>query len=273
MTTPKKIAANRRNARKSTGPKSEEGKFRARQNAFRHGLTAETVITVFEDAEDYARFEEKVTADFDPQTAVEAQLVLRVASLLWRLRRALAIESGLFQIQGRIIHARRSQRRRNAGDPLKAFRDLLIHAHPGDAIEASSDSATTISDQPSSVDPSLCFLRITNLNGDVLERMGRYENSAMAPISANITNFKRYPPIRRHFTDNRTETDAIGYSQSQPGRRLLLLGNLPYAPSGRRRASAQFPLQRRPYGIVSKQFLEIGDRARKSGFQRRARLP
>src|SRR6201981_2138513 len=100
MSSFRQIAANRRNARLSTGPISEEGKRRSRQNAVRHGLTAETVINALEDAEDYAAFEMAVTADFEAETAVERELVLRLASVLWRLRRATAIESGLFVKQG-----------------------------------------------------------------------------------------------------------------------------------------------------------------------------
>ena len=53
MTPFRQIEANRRNARKSTGPITEEGKQRSRRNAVRHGLTAETVIGALEDAEDY----------------------------------------------------------------------------------------------------------------------------------------------------------------------------------------------------------------------------
>jgi hypothetical protein len=57
MTSFRQIEANRRNARKSTGPITEEGKQRSRCNAIRHGLTAETVISALEDAEDYKAFE------------------------------------------------------------------------------------------------------------------------------------------------------------------------------------------------------------------------
>jgi hypothetical protein len=59
----------------------------------RHGLTAETVIDALEDADDYAAFQMAVTSDYDARTAVERELVLRLASLLWWLRRATAIES------------------------------------------------------------------------------------------------------------------------------------------------------------------------------------
>jgi hypothetical protein len=63
MSSFQQIEANRRNARLSTGPVTEEGKSRSRQNAVRHGLTAETVIDALEDAKDYAAFEMAVTAD------------------------------------------------------------------------------------------------------------------------------------------------------------------------------------------------------------------
>jgi hypothetical protein len=97
MTSFRQIGANRRNARRSTGPITEEGKQRPRCNAVRHGLTAETVIGALEDAEDYKAFEAAIAAGFDAETAVERELVLRLASLLWRLRRATAIDTGLLE--------------------------------------------------------------------------------------------------------------------------------------------------------------------------------
>ena len=103
MTSLKQIEANRRNALKSTGPRTEAGKQQSARNAVRHGLTAETVIEPIEDVEDYQAFEEAVAAGFDPQTAVERELTLRLASLLWRLRRANSIETGLFQISSGVM--------------------------------------------------------------------------------------------------------------------------------------------------------------------------
>src|SRR5580693_4861783 len=99
MTSFKQIEANRRNALKSTGPVTEEGKKRSRCNSVRHGLRAETAIGVLEDAEDYKAFEAAIIADYDAQSDVERELVLRLASLLWRLRRTTTIETGLFKIQ------------------------------------------------------------------------------------------------------------------------------------------------------------------------------
>jgi hypothetical protein len=80
--------------------KSECGKQRSCQSAIRHGLTAETVIEVLEDQDDYKSFGAAIVSNYDAQSAVERELVLRLASLLWRLRRATSIETGLLQIQG-----------------------------------------------------------------------------------------------------------------------------------------------------------------------------
>jgi hypothetical protein len=108
MTSFRQIEANRRNAHRSTSPNTEEGKDRSRRNAIRHGLCAETVVEIVEDVDDYRGFEAAVIADYDARTAVERELVLRLASLLWRLRRATAIETDLLRIQAEILRERRS---------------------------------------------------------------------------------------------------------------------------------------------------------------------
>jgi hypothetical protein len=75
MTSFGQTEANRRNARKSTGPNTPGGKQRSRCNALRHGLTADTVIGALEDAEDYQAFETAIIADYDAQSAVERECV------------------------------------------------------------------------------------------------------------------------------------------------------------------------------------------------------
>src|SRR5215467_1459672 len=100
MSSLKQIEANRLNALKSTGPRTDEGKQRSRCNALRHGLTAETVIANLEDKQDYEAFETAVTSCYDTESAVERELVLRLASVLWRLRRAIGIETVLFESMG-----------------------------------------------------------------------------------------------------------------------------------------------------------------------------
>jgi hypothetical protein len=184
MTSFRQIEANRHNAQLSTGPVTEEGKRRSRQNAVRHGLTAETVINALEDAEDYAAFEMAVTADYDAQSAVERELVLRLASLLWRLRRATSIESGLFKIQARHLLDFRQrrlahQKRQNVIDDI--CRDAVGTEQDAqqneDEAAASLDigSRSTVETVHQSDDLTRAFIRLSNLPTYPLDRLSRYE--------------------------------------------------------------------------------------------------
>ena len=80
MTSWRQLEANRRNSRSSTGPRTEQGKQRSRQNALRHGLTAETVVDVLEDPAAYRAFETQVLSDYLPTSTIEREFVTRLAS-------------------------------------------------------------------------------------------------------------------------------------------------------------------------------------------------
>jgi hypothetical protein len=95
MTSPAKIEANRRNAQKSTGPTTPEGREVASRNALRHGLTAEKLVVLDEEAEDYAAHYEATRAALAPGDEVEEQLVERIALAGWRLRRAGRAEAAI----------------------------------------------------------------------------------------------------------------------------------------------------------------------------------
>jgi hypothetical protein len=170
MTSFRQLEANRRNARKSTGPITQEGKLRSRCNAVRHGLTAETVIGALEDAEDYKAFEAAVIADYDAQSAVERELVLRLASLLWRLRRTTTMETGLFEIQAN--HLKEFSQARQALPASRTF----IHSLVGQGASLAIAEPSPIGP---AVDPAAeltrCFLRLANLPNFALDRLSRYE--------------------------------------------------------------------------------------------------
>src|SRR3954454_4708053 len=140
MTSFKQIEANRRNARRSTGPVTEDGKLQSRRNAVRHGLTAETVIRALEDADDCRAFEAALTADYDAQSPVERELVLRLASLLWRIRRATTMETGLFEIQAR--HMLDFRKKRDAQQSL--IRRFFPSSNLNEGVEPNSAHATQV---------------------------------------------------------------------------------------------------------------------------------
>lgn len=169
MTSFRQIEANRRNAQLSTGPITEDGKRKSRQNAVRHGLTAETIIDALEDAEDYAAFEMAVTSDYDAQSAVERELVLRLASLLWRLRRATAIETGLFKIQAQQLLLFRERRPHHLARPAGAEDDGQQYQSP----YASSHDGNPTSKGESDLTRS--FVQLNDHPSCPLDRLSRYE--------------------------------------------------------------------------------------------------
>jgi hypothetical protein len=82
----------------SIDPRSKRRQSRRRPS--RDGLADQTVIKALENVRSYRAFERSLIGSVDPRSVLELALVHRLASLLWRLRRASAIETGLFEIQG-----------------------------------------------------------------------------------------------------------------------------------------------------------------------------
>ena len=204
MTSSRQIEANRRNAFKSTGPTTDAGKERSRRNAVRHGLTAETVITTLEDEEDYKAFEVSVTSGFDAPTAVERELVLRLASLLWRLRRAAAIDTGLLELQSEIIaelgHHPKRPVRVNGGASDRAIVRSGREPNPQSDLEWGSDLAGQAvsfmgrdtprddgeTSNPTSSGIASCFLRLARLDSGAFERANRYETALWRQVGQTL---------------------------------------------------------------------------------------
>ena len=95
---------------------------RSRRRAWRDGLCEQTVVANFEDVRAYRAFERVLIGSADPRSVIELELVHRLASLLWRLRRAGAIETGLFELRANFCPraAGPVPRTPSAGDPHHA---------------------------------------------------------------------------------------------------------------------------------------------------------
>jgi hypothetical protein len=87
MASEKQIAANRRNAQKSTGPRTEAGKAVARYNAITHGLSAELTVLPGECPAAFLALQDEIFAQLSPQNALQARIVADLVSVQWRLQR------------------------------------------------------------------------------------------------------------------------------------------------------------------------------------------
>jgi hypothetical protein len=93
MATEAQIKANRRNAKKCTGPRTPEGKARVSENAIKHGLRAGRDVIKSESQEEFDHHRRRFFAELAPSSAVEYALAERIISLAWRLKRACSIHN------------------------------------------------------------------------------------------------------------------------------------------------------------------------------------
>jgi len=101
--SPARLASNRRNALRSTGPRTAEGKERSRSNALKHGLTGEGVAISTEDSAAVAGRFEALRDELSPQTVMGGILVKRLALLSVRLDRCARQEAAA--LSERVEHA------------------------------------------------------------------------------------------------------------------------------------------------------------------------
>lgn len=112
MTSPKQVEANRKNAMRSTGPKTEKGKQVSRMNALTHGLTAKHVVIEGEDPEEFERLLDGLIEEYAPRTILEQQLTEHLASHLWRLKRIPVFEAAIIELNRHAVqeeHVEKSQ--------------------------------------------------------------------------------------------------------------------------------------------------------------------
>ena len=164
-------------------------RHRSRRRAWRDGLADQTVVKTLEDVRSYRAFERALVGSVDPRSMLELALVHRLASLLWRLRRASAIETALFEIQGELLLARRQDPSRSPSQAGTFATPTQTNGHSKGPGSNGRDHPPASDQEPpstTSVRPPLgpwsksraiaqCFLRLSNLDPTLLDRANSYE--------------------------------------------------------------------------------------------------
>src|ERR1700737_3346483 len=96
MSSERQIAANQLTAKKSTAPKTPEGRPAVRLNGVKHGITAQTLVLKGESESDFTALLDSHEAEHHPATPTEEALVLQLAMATWRLRRLYHAEAGFY---------------------------------------------------------------------------------------------------------------------------------------------------------------------------------
>jgi hypothetical protein len=190
---------------------------RSRRHAWRDGLADQTVIKTLERVRSYRAFERALIASVDPRSVLELALAHRLASLLWRLRRASAIETGLFEIQGEPLSVRRQGPSRGASQPRVMPTATGPNGH-SKAPGSNGRDDRPISNQDNSLSMTMraasgrwsksrtiaqCFLRLSNLDPTLLDRAGGYEMRLWRQAAQTIWTLEAMrqppPPMRQRL--------------------------------------------------------------------------
>jgi hypothetical protein len=197
MTSQRQTEANRCNASKSTGPRTPDGKRRSRRNALRHGLTAETVIASLEDADDYQSFQAAVMSDYDAESTVEREMVLRLASMLWRLRRATGIETALFTFAARETNQLADEPASET--PVEVAGVLEHYSSNGETPLAQEERSENGKSWNAPSEPvATSYLRLVALPTFPLDRLTRYEQilwRQARQIMVTLETLRRRKPL------------------------------------------------------------------------------
>ena len=189
---------------------------RSRRQASRDGHADQIVIKALENVRSYRAFERSLIGSVDPRSVLELALVHRLASLLWRLRRASAIETGLFEIQGELLLTHRQDPSRGPSQPgtLPAATGANGHCkRPGsngrDHLPVSDQEPLWTSTRPrlgscsKSHALAQCFLRLFHLDPTLFDRVGSYEARLWRQTAQAIWTLEAMrqppPPMRQRL--------------------------------------------------------------------------
>ena len=179
MSTNAQILANRRNAQKSTGPRTRKGRAIASKNSIKHGLLARQNVISSESQADFNLNRDRILSDLVPESPMESILADRIVILSWRLIR-------IDHIQNQTIDALSA---RNTSSPLSKLTKSLLFKDSALPKADSSDSAN---------DRALGRMVIKDFsNARVLDRLLMYERRIENSFNKMIQEFQRLRIMRK----------------------------------------------------------------------------
>ena len=214
MASKNQITANRRNAKKSTGPRTKRGKAVAKLNSLRHGLLAEQPVLPDEDGAAFEALRCELTKQFDPVGVIETQLVERVAGLIWRLRRLGWIETGIIEFQRRTIELDRRRQEAERLDPVYEYHLKVRRSEyappPTEASRQGAENADAYANTLHEPLPKIGHSFIRDAESvDALGKLQRYERSMERSLYTAIHELERLQRNRREKEIVTIEGEAV----------------------------------------------------------------
>ena len=171
MSSQQRLEANRANAKRSTGPKTEPGKVRSKMNAVRHGLSAQAIVIEGEDPRQFEALRVGLERDFAPDTTLAREFVEYLAGILWRLRRVPRLEA-------EIIKAHTEGIRELLFESEATVGSALMQSDGNDSLHKLSRRETALMNAANRTITMLHMLRVSRVADDA---RGLIESAVMQP--------------------------------------------------------------------------------------------
>ena len=195
MSSEAQVSANRRNAGKSTGPRTTQGKAVVAQNAIKHGLLARRNLITGEDPQEFELLRQEILGELTPVGRMETVLAERVVSVTWRIQRAERLQNEVFEY----LLAR---------DLEDSMEDFYEELSPEDEARLTSDPET---------DPNLAVGRAIMRdysNEKVLDRLGMYERRIEGSLYWTMKELQNRRLLRKPEPANARTNDETPAQQS-----------------------------------------------------------
>ena len=188
MSTEAQITANRRNAKKSTGPRTHQGRTIISHNAVKHGLFARQTLIDSENEADFDLYHDQLLSELAPESPMESMLAERIVILSWRLIR-------IGRIQAQTINSLKAD---NKSSPLAKLTQSLFFKH--------NNQSQATSDPPAHL--ALGRLAIKDFsNARVLDRLLMYERRIEHSLFKTNLEFQRLRLMRKLNTESDSPFD------------------------------------------------------------------